>query len=87
VKLSSKYDHSQGMCLQKRVFFFEENRQVLLLQKGYQCLMKYKYDYIFSDYDNTLLIANSIKSTVTNLLRNEKNLSFITFGEEKLGKL
>ena len=70
----------------KRVFFFEENREVLLLQKGEESLSKYKYDYIFSDYENTLLISSSIKSTICNYIRNERNLCFFTFGEEKLGK-
>ena len=84
MKLSSKDESS--VSSQRRVFFFEENREVLLLQKGSESLLKYKYDYIFSDYENTLLIASSIKSTVTNLLKNEKNICFFTFGEEKLGK-
>jgi hypothetical protein len=80
--LSSKEESS----LFKRVFFFEEDREVLLLQKGSESLSKYKYDYIFSDYENTLLIASSIKSTIANLIRTERNLCFFTFGEEKLGK-
>jgi hypothetical protein len=71
--------------MDKRVFFFEENREVLLLQKGSESLMKYKYDYIFSDYENTLLISTSIRSSISNLIRNEKNLCFFSLGEEKLG--
>lgn len=81
LKLSSKDENSSH----KRVFFFEENREDLLLQKGTESLKKYKYDYIFSDYENTVLIASSIKSTVANLIRNEKNLCFFAFGEENLG--
>lgn len=73
--------------LDRRVFFFEENREDLLLQRGAENLLKYKYDYIFSDYENTLLITSSIKMTISNLIRNEKNLTFFSFGEEKLGKL
>jgi hypothetical protein len=70
---------------QKRVFWFEENREVLYMQKGEEKLLNYRYDYVFSDFDPNNLICSSIKSTVTNLLRNEKNLCFLTFGEEKLG--
>ena len=81
MKLSSK----EESLLFKRVFFFEENREVLLLQKGEESLSKYKYDYIFSDYENTLLVSSSIKSTISNLIRNEKNLCFFAFGEEMLG--
>lgn len=83
VKLSSKEESS----MYKRVFFFEENREVLLLQRGTESLLKYKYDYIFSDYENTLLIASSIKSSISNLIRNEKNICFFSFGEEKLGNI
>lgn len=70
----------------KRVYFFEENREVLFLQKGSESVSNFKCDYIFSDYENTLLISSSIKSTVTNLIRNERNLCFFAFGEEKIGK-
>jgi hypothetical protein len=82
VKLSTKEENP----MQKRVFFFEENREVLLLQNGDENLMKYKYDYIFSDYENTLLISSSIRSTISNLIRMDKNLLFFSFGEERLGK-
>jgi hypothetical protein len=71
----------------KRIFFFEENREVLLLQKAKDSTRRYKFDYIFSDYENNILIANSIKNIITNLIHNEKNLCFFTFGEEKLGKI
>ncbi len=83
LKLSSKEDNS----IYNRVFFFEENREVLLLQKATETLLKYKYDYIFSDYENTILIATSIKNSISNLIRTEKNLCFLTLGEEKLGKV
>jgi hypothetical protein len=81
IKLTSRPDNS----LYERVFFFEENREVLLLQKGNESLRKYKYDYIFSDYENTTLISNSIKGIISNLIHNDKNVCFFTFGEEKLG--
>jgi hypothetical protein len=70
----------------RRVFFFEENREVLFLQKDGESLSNFKFDYIFSDYENTLLISSSIRSTILNLIRNDKNICFLTFGEEKLGK-
>jgi hypothetical protein len=69
----------------KRVFFFEDNREVLLLQKGNENIRKYKFDYIFSDYENNILIANSINNMISNMILNQKNVSFLTFGEEKLG--
>jgi hypothetical protein len=56
---------------------------VLLLQKGKESLRRFNFDYIFSDYENNILIANSIKNMIAS---NEKNLCFLTFGEEKLGK-
>jgi hypothetical protein len=70
----------------KRVFFFEENREVLLLQTDRGSHRRYKFDYIFSDYENNILIANSIKTLVQNSVLNEKNLCFFTFGGEGLGK-
>jgi hypothetical protein len=81
IKLSSKEESS----LETRVFFFEENREVLVLEKRAEILLKYKFDYIFSDFENTSLIASSIKMTISNLISNEKNLTFFSFGEEKLG--
>lgn len=45
----------------------------------------YKYDYIFSDYDNTLLMSNTIDSILSALIENEKNITFITLGESNLG--
>jgi hypothetical protein len=57
-----------------------------LLQKGSESLRRYKYDYIFSEYENTTLIANSIKGIISNQINNDKNICFLTFGEEKLGK-
>lgn len=82
IKLSSKEESS----LETRVFFFEENREVLVLEKRAEILLKYKFDYIFSDFENSSLIASSIKMTISNLISNEKNLTFFSFGEEKLGK-
>lgn len=80
VKLSTKGEDLAA----KRVFFFEENRENLLLQKEEEN-GSYKYDYIFSDYDNALLIASTLNPVITQLIKNERNLLFLTLGETGLG--
>jgi hypothetical protein len=84
LKLSSKEESSNQ---NKRVYFFEENREVLLQQNGTETIKKYKFDYIFSDYENTLLISNSITSMIQYHISNQKNVCFFTFGEDNLCKI
>ena len=45
----------------------------------------YKYDYIFSDCDNNYLIANSLSSMIYQLVQNQKNILFLTLGQNDLG--
>lgn len=86
VKLVSK---GENYVSTDRIFFFDENRENLFYQETKEnntnTQIQYKFDYIFSHYDNTMLISRSINLMLANLIENEKNVLFITFGENNLG--
>lgn len=83
LKLSSKENKS----LYKKVFFSDENRKTLNFSKNQETPNKsYKFDYVFSEYDNNISMQNQLKSLLSDNAKSEKNLTFVTFGEEKLGK-
>lgn len=72
-----------------RIFFIDENRENIFYQENQKnnndTQIQYKFDYIFSHYDNTTLISRSINLMLENLIDNNKNVLFITFGENNLG--
>ena len=67
-----------------KIFFFDENRETLSLnQKPYN---KYKYDYIFSDHENPMIISSTLNVFIYPLIEAEKNLVFMAIGQKNLGK-
>lgn len=68
------------------MFFPENNRQELNLVLKGSPLRSFKSDYIFNEYENTILVFCKIKPQIVESLNAGKNLSFFTFGEERLGK-
>ena len=67
----------------KKIFFFDENREVLSLnEKPYN---KYSYDYIFSDFENPMIISSTLNAFIYPLIEAEKNLLFMTVGQKNLG--
>ena len=66
----------------KKVFFFDENRETLFLkQKPFN---QYKYDYIFSESENPMLISSTLNAFIYPLIEQEKNLLFLCIGKRNL---
>ena len=66
----------------KKVFFFDENRENLILQeKPYN---KYKYDYIFSESENAMIISSTLNTFIYPLIEQEKNIIFLGIGQRGL---
>jgi hypothetical protein len=64
------------------VFFFDENRETLFLkQKPFN---KYKYDYIFSESENPMIISSTLNTFIYPLIEQEKNLLFLCIGKRNL---
>ena len=77
--------HSQKINLQnnQKIFLFDENRGILTLnEKPYN---KYTYDYIFSDFENPMIISSTLNTFIYPLIEAEKNLLFMTVGQKNLG--
>ena len=66
----------------KKVFFFDENRETLLLKES--PFNQYKYDYIFSESENPMIISSTLNSFIYPLIEQEKNLLFLTIGKRDL---
>lgn len=54
-------------------------------ETGVKC-RKYRFDYVFSEYETTYIISNAIKSHIYVSLKAEKNLSFYSFGDKYKSK-
>ena len=66
----------------KKVFFFDENRETLFLkQKPFN---QYKYDYIFSGSENPMIISSTLNAFIYPLIEQEKNLLFLCIGKRNL---
>ena len=66
----------------KKVFFFDENREILFLkQKPFN---QYKYDYIFSESENPMIISSTLNAFIYPLIEQEKNLLFLCIGKRNL---
>ena len=66
----------------KKVFFFDENRETLFLkQKPFN---QYKYDYIFSESENPMIISSTLNAFIYPLIEQEKNLLFLCIGKRNL---
>ena len=67
-----KLTHSEKINNQnnQKVFIFDENRETLTLnEKPYN---KYKYDYIFSDSENPMIISSTLNAIIYPLIEAEK---------------
>ena len=68
--------------LSKEFFFFDETRETLFMNNN---PTQYKFDYVFADYENPLLVSNTFNSIITQIIESEEaNLLFVTFGEKSL---
>ena len=79
-----KLTHSEKINNQnnQKVFIFDENRETLTLnEKPYN---KYKYDYIFSDSENPMIISSTLNAIIYPLIEGEKNILFLTVGQRGL---
>ena len=66
----------------QKIFFFDENRETLTLkEKPYN---QYKYDYIFSDFENPMIISSTLNTFVYPLIEAEKNILFMSIGQKGL---
>ena len=73
---------SKNIPNNKKVFFFEENREILFLkEKPYN---KYKYDYIFSESENPMIISSTLNTFIYPLIEQEKNIIFLAIGKKQL---
>ena len=84
-KVFVKLTHSNKINIQnnQKIFLFDENREVLTLnEKPYN---KYTYDYIFSDFENPMIISSTLNAFIYPLIEGEKNLLFMTVGQKNLG--
>lgn len=64
----------------------EEGKKTFTFQRDQGKRKKFQLDYIFSENENNFLTAKTIEKDLIKYLNNEKNLFFLTFGQEKLGK-
>ena len=76
---STKYKNIQG---NKKVFFFEENRETLFLNE--KPFNQYKYDYIFSESENPMIISSTLNTFIYPLIEQEKNIIFLSIGKKNL---
>ena len=66
----------------QKVFIFDENREILTLSE--QPFNKYKYDYIFSDSENPMIISSTLNAIIYPLIEADKNILFLTVGQRGL---
>ena len=71
---------SQNIPNNKKVFFFEENREILFLKE--KPFNKYKYDYIFSESENPMIISSTLNTFIYPLIEQEKNIIFLSIGKK-----
>ena len=64
------------------MFFFDENRETLLLKES--PFNQYKYDYIFSESENPMIISSTLNAFIYPLIEQEKNLLFLSIGKRNL---
>ena len=67
----------------QKIFLFDENREILTLKE--RPYNKYEYDYIFSDFENPMIISTTLNAFIYPLIEAEKNLLFMTIGPKNLG--
>lgn len=84
IKFSSKFGSTENSIF-KKVFLAEDNRQILNLHIKGNPVRSFKSDYIYNEYENTILMFCKIKPNIIELINSNKNLSFFSFGQEKLG--
>ena len=66
----------------KKVFFFDDICVTLFLkQKPFN---QYKYDYIFSESENPMIISSTLNAFIYPLIEQEKNLLFLCIGKRNL---
>jgi hypothetical protein len=68
--------------INQKVFIFDENREILTLSE--QPFNKYKYDYIFSDFENPMIISSTLNAIIYPLIEADKNILFLTVGQRGL---
>lgn len=66
----------------QKVFLFDENRETLILNEKPN--NQYKYDYIFSDSENPMIISTTLNAFIYPLIEAEKNITFMTIGQKGL---
>ena len=66
----------------KKAFFFDENRENLVLKES--PFNQYKYDYIFSTSENPMIISSTLNAFIYPLIEQEKNLLFLSIGKRDL---
>ena len=71
------------------MFYFDENRETLLLKES--PFNQYKYDYIFSESENPMIISSTLNAFIYTLnafiyplIEQEKNLLFLSIGKRNL---
>jgi len=73
---------SKNIPNNKKVFFFEENREILFLKE--KPFNEYKYDYIFSESENPMIISSTLNTFIYPLIEQEKNIIFLSIGKKNL---
>lgn len=70
----------------EKKFLIEDAKKTFIYQRDQGKRKKFQLDYIFSENEDNLNTAKTIKKDLVKYLKNEKNLFFLSFGQEKLGK-
>ena len=68
-------------------FFIKSDNKTLIYQKDHIKKRKFTFDYIFSDEETSYTTSNILREDIIKYLKIDKNLFFLTFGQEKLGNI
>lgn len=67
-------------------FHLENKNKNIIYQSNHGKRRKFQLDNIFCENENNSQTFNKIKNDILKILKTDKNLFFLTFGQEKLGK-
>ena len=67
-------------------FIIDNEKKSIIYQRDKNKKRKFEFDYIFSQNEDSSSTSKAIKNDVLKYLKNDKNLFFMSFGQEKLGK-
>jgi hypothetical protein len=69
----------------EKKFIIDDQKTSIIFQKDINKKRKFEFDYIFKQKEDFCFISKAIKNDMYMHLDNEKNLFFMSCGQEKLG--